>query len=222
MVGLGLTAAVLAGISAAWPADDAPQPVETSSPSTTLMTKEAADAFVPADGFEVPDVDGLPVPLPEDAEPADLFGDGPEAAVQAVLDAAGDPTQLLELTIYPDYLFVAYRDPAEPGHIDSRQWRGTVGDATPNMIDDRVDADTEPALFTLDELDLALRLLPSMIQDAVQRYDLEVEPTHVIIDRFLPFDERVLVRVYTTPTDGRSGGGYVTYTTAGIYQKTCC
>ena len=43
--------------------------------------------------------------------------------------------------------------------------------------------------------------------------------THVLIDRFLPFDQRVLIRVYATPTDGRSGGGYVQYTLDGTYVK---
>ena len=43
--------------------------------------------------------------------------------------------------------------------------------------------------------------------------------THIIINRFLPFDERVLIRVYATPTDGRSGGGYVQYTLDGTFVK---
>ena len=46
--------------------------------------------------------------------------------------------------------------------------------------------------------------------------------SHVIIDRFLPFDERVLFRVYTSPTDGRSGGGYVSYDTSGALVGVCC
>jgi hypothetical protein len=44
----------------------------------------------------------------------------------------------------------------------------------------------------------------------------------VLIDRFLPFDERVLIRVYASPTDGRSGGGYISYDTAGALVDTCC
>ena len=46
--------------------------------------------------------------------------------------------------------------------------------------------------------------------------------SHVIIDRFLPFDQRVLVRVYAQPVDGRGGGGYVSYTSDGTRVKTCC
>jgi len=40
-----------------------------------------------------------------------------------------------------------------------------------------------------------------------------------IIDRFLPFDERVLIRVYASPPDGRSGGGYVQYTLDGTFVE---
>ena len=46
--------------------------------------------------------------------------------------------------------------------------------------------------------------------------------THVLVTRFLPFDQRVLIRVYATPDDGRSGGGYVSYDTAGAFVKVCC
>jgi len=28
--------------------------------------------------------------------------------------------------------------------------------------------------------------------------------------------------VYATPSDGRSGGGYVSYDTAGAFVKVCC
>lgn len=55
--------------------------------------------------------------------------------------------------------------------------------------------------------------------DGPSRFDLDVTVTHVIINRFLPFDQRVLIRVYASPTDGRSGGGYVQYTLAGTFVK---
>jgi hypothetical protein len=100
-------------------------------------------------------------------------------------------------------------------------WReGEVDDAEKNPIDDRVDADTEPYLFALTELDLSR--IPALAADAVTRYSVPVEVSHILIDRFLPFDERVLIRVYATPTDGRSGGGYVSYDTAGTFVKVCC
>ena len=59
-------------------------------------------------------------------------------------DAAGDPTEAIEITVGPEMAFLAYRDPANPQNLDRRQWRdGQVFDAHPNPIDDRVDPDTE-------------------------------------------------------------------------------
>jgi hypothetical protein len=226
LVGLLLSAAVCAGVIVAWPDDD-----------RTERTETAADAFagfstsVPGATGEPSSNDGLPDGFPEDFVPGlegdddgpvvSLFDGGAADAVAEVVSAAGGPTQFIELAIYPTYAFVAYRDPDQPGNIDQRQWRdGDVSDAEPNMIDDRVDASTEPALFTLEGLDLTL--IPALAADAVTRYDVPVEVTHILIDRFLPFDERVLLRVYATPTDGRSGGGYVSYDTAGSFVKVCC
>ncbi len=47
-----------------------------------------------------------------------------------------------------------------------------------------------------------------------------MDVNHVIVDRFPPFDQRVLVRAYASPTDGRSGGGYVQYSLDGTFVKT--
>ena len=64
--------------------------------------------------------------------------------------AAGNPAQAIEMGVYPEYAFLAYRDPANPGNIDRRMWRdGDGGRRGPNPIDDRVNADTEPRLFPL-------------------------------------------------------------------------
>ena len=133
--------------------------------------------------------------------------------------AAGDPDQAIEVAVYPTYAFLAYRSPDDPSYIDRRSWRDgeDQDDAAPNPIDDRVDADSEPQLFPLAGVDLSI--LPRLVDDAVARFDVEVEATHVLIDRFLPFDARVLFRVYAVPADGRSGGGYVQYTLDGTFVK---
>jgi hypothetical protein len=126
---------------------------------------------------------------------------------------------VLEVVVYPEYAFLAYRDPAQPGNIDRREWRGgSVGPASANTIDDRYNADTAPKLFDAGKLSLAG--LPRLTADAAARFEMPVEVTHVIVDRFLPFDQRVLIRVYASPSDGRSGGGYVEYTVDGAYVKT--
>jgi hypothetical protein len=215
LLGLGLTAALLVGVVLAWPdgGGDADTGDDEAGPRapTTLV-----------DGSPGPDLPGLtPGPSPGDEEDVDLFSEGAAEAVAEVLEAAGDPQQVFELAIYPTYLFVAYRDPAEPSHLDRRMWRGgSVQPADANPIDDRVDADTEPGLFAPGEVDLGR--LPAMVADARTRYGVPVDATHVLIDRFLPFDRRVLVRVYATPSDGRSGGGYVTYTPDGTFVDVCC
>lgn len=151
----------------------------------------------------------------------DLLGGGFPTAFADLLAAAGQPGQLLEISVYDGYAFLAYRDPAVPGSIDRREWRdGRVGEARPNPAADRVDARTEPDLFAPTDLDPTI--LAQLVADAPLHYDLPVNVTHVIIDRFLPFDQRVLVRVYAVPADGRSGGGYVSYDTAGALVRVCC
>ena len=155
------------------------------------------------------------------AAPTDLLGGGFPVAYADLLAAAGDPQQVLSISVYDTYAFLAYRDPTDPSVIDQREWRdGEVGDAEPNPGTDRVDADAEARLFAPGEIDPTL--LAQLIADAPLHYDIPVAVSHVIVDRFLPFDDRVLIRVYTVPTDGRSGGGYVSYDTAGALVRVCC
>lgn len=215
--GLLATAGIVAAAVVAWPEDD-PAPVTTDAPPTTLMTKEAAAALPQVPGVAIPEV---PQAATTTTIAVDLFGEGPATAVAAVRAAAGDPGQLIEITVYDTYLFVAYVDPAAPDRIVRRLWRGgNVGEAEANPIDDAVDGSTRPKLFGVGDVDLAR--LPQMVADAPSHYDEPVEVTHVIIDRFLPFDQRVLVRVYASPPGNPSGGGYVSYTTSGTFVKVCC
>jgi hypothetical protein len=215
VLSLAITLAVTAGVARAWPDDDEPAPVGGGT-TTTLMTAEAATQLGGPQGAPTGPVGGG-----ASAPVADLFTEDPSAVVQRVLDAAHDPDRLIELTIYPSYLFVAYVDPDQPEHIDQRVWRdGQVGPGSPNPIDDRVDADTSPQRFGLDEVDLSR--IPQLVADAPTHYEVPVAVTHIIVDRFLPFDQRVLVRVYASPVDGRSGGGYVSYTADGALVRVCC
>lgn len=153
--------------------------------------------------------------------PARLFEGDLEGAYTDLLAAAGTPAEIIELSVYEDRAILAYRDPVDPEHIDRRTWDADGADpATPNPIHDRVTSDTAPRLFSPSEIDPGA--VTAAIADAPGRYDVPVEVTHVIVERFLPFDERVLIRVYVSPLDGRSGGGYASYDTAGSHVETCC
>jgi hypothetical protein len=206
-------------VAAAWPDDDRPAATASAAPSTTLMTKDVADAFEPTRPTA-----GSIGETPTTVAPAHLFQGALPAAFALVQDAIdqGGTARLFELVIYPDRLSAAFVPPAHPDVIDEVTWSaGITSPAKPNVIDDRVDDGTAPKLF--DRSDVDLGLIAGLVADAPSRYDVPVTVTHVIIDRFLPFDHRVLIRVYATPDDGRSGGGYVSYqATDGAYVATCC
>lgn len=218
--GLLATIAVVAGLVLLWPSgDDGDDEVVTDR--TTTTRGEASDS----DGAlgEPSERTSTTAPAEEPEEPVapvDLFTAGADDALADMVDAAGNPSQGIEISVYPTYAFLAYRDPAHPENIDRRSWRDgeDMDDAAPNPINDRVDGDSEPLLFALSKVDLSV--LPRVADDAPGRFSLDVDVTHVIINRFLPFDERVLIRVYASPSDGRSGGGYVQYTLTGSYVKT--
>jgi hypothetical protein len=215
--GLLATLALVVALVALWPSGD-DEPVRSDDVAATTVVPGAPATTVPGATGEPSQSSSTTAAAPVEL---DLFGGDLPVAVADLVAASGSPTQLLQVSVYPDYAFLTYRDPARPENIDRRIWRdGAAGEASANPIDDRVDAETEPALFALTEVDLGI--LPGLVADAVTRYDREVAVSHVIIDRFLPFDERVLIRVYASPTDGRSGGGYVSYDTAGTLVRVCC
>jgi hypothetical protein len=213
--GLLVTAALVVGVVFLWPDGDDSGDRTVASTGTTVLTP--LDNAPGTDGLGEPSRTTAVTPVAP-TQPVDLFETGAPAAYAAVLGAA-KATQLLEVLVYPEYAFVSYRDPAHPANIDQREWRnGQVGPASANTIDDRYDAETAPRLFGAGELDLAV--LSKLVDDAPKRFALPTEVTHVIVNRFLPFDQRVIIRVYASPSDGRSGGGYVQYLTDGAYLKT--
>jgi hypothetical protein len=223
--GLAATAAVVIGLVLFWPdGDDDSSETQTTDvlaeDDSTTTTKPRTGTGEPSEQTTLPSNEGT-VTTEAMIVADDLFlGDLP-AAYADLLGAAGNPAQIIELAVYDSYAYLAYRDPANPGNIDRRTWRdGEVSDPEPNTIEDRVNPETEPSLFEPGVVDAAL--IAQLIADAPTHYDLATEVTHVLIDRFLPFDERVLIRVYASPTDGRSGGGYVSYDTAGTFVKVCC
>jgi hypothetical protein len=214
LAGVAVTVGGLAATVVGWPEDTGPVALGSAprTPTTVAGGWAPHPSAPPA---------GEPAAEPDGRVAADLFATGAPEALGQLLAEAGGPQQLMEIAVYPEYLIVAYVDPLQPDHLDRRTWRnGAVGGAEPNPIDDRVDDETRPALFDPGAVDLAR--LPAMVADARTRHPMPVDATHVLIDRFLPFDERVLVRVYASPADGRSGGGYVTYLTDGSFLQRCC
>jgi hypothetical protein len=217
--GLLATLALVVGIVLLWPSGDDGDDVNASATTTTTKTKPERTTTTVEGAIGEPSEQSTTTETTEEPGPVDLFTAGAPEALADLTAAAGGPTQAIEVDLYPDYAFLAYRDPTNQANLDRRMWRsGTVDEASPNPIDDRVDADTEPKLFALAELDL--NVIPRLTADAPGRFDLDVAVSHIIINRFLPFDERVLIRVYASPTDGRSGGGYVQYTLDGTFVKT--
>jgi hypothetical protein len=217
--GLVATIALVVALVTLWPSDGGgDQRSDTTGRSSTDSRAESPEATAGDGTLGEPSERTSTTEGP--GEGVDLFAGGAEDALADMVAAAGSPRDAIEVGVYPTYAFLAYRDPRSPDHIDRRSWRDgrDQGDPAPNPIDDRIDADTEPQLFAIAEVDLSI--LPRLAGDAEGRFTLEVDVTHVIIDRFLPFDRRVLIRVYATPTDGRRGGGYVQYTLDGTFVKT--
>jgi hypothetical protein len=218
VIGLLVTGGLVAALIALWPAGGDGE-VATADPQTSATPFPVDGTTTTGKGKGEPSQTTSTVAAPR--APGDLFGGDLPEAYGALLAAAGGPQEVIEVAIYDTYAFLAYRDPADPGNIDRRMWRdGVVDDADANPIDDRVDADTQPKLFAPTEVDPGL--IPALVADAPTRYSVPTAVTHVLITRFLPFDERVLIRVYASPTDGRSGGGYVSYDTAGTFVRVCC
>jgi hypothetical protein len=216
--GLVATVAAVVGLVALWPSDDGGTERVDSDRSTTNTSRDGPGTTSSDGALGEPSERTTTTAGP--GEPVDLFAAGADGALADMVAAAGSPIEAIEISVYPTYAFLAYRDPEAPEHLDRRSWRDghDQDDAAANPIDDRVDADTTPQLFRIGEVDLSI--LAGLVDDAQGRFSRPVGVTHVIIDRFLPFDDRVLIRVYATPTDGRSGGGYVQYTLDGTFVKT--
>ena len=168
----------------------------TPRPSTTLMTAEAAAQLGRPD-VGVPGLAGRRPPSP----PTQLFVVGPDAAVQDVLAAAGDPPQLIELAIYPDLPVRRVPRPGRPGLASRVACGAAARSTTPSPTRSTTRSTRPPPRSCSASTSSTSRssLLPPLVQDAATHYDDPVEVTHVLIDRFLPFDQRVLVRVYASP-----------------------
>lgn len=151
-------------------------------------------------------------PLTVAAE-VDLFADPakPFEVYAGIFD--GQPVKVMEILIYPDRSHIQVQNPDVPTYIDEYAWNGGNGVSGP----------TEPVALTVSEEDIPEHLfdlseidqskLPGMVaQTKAQFPGKEVEVSHMIIERFLPFDTRVFVLVYF---EYDRTSGYITYTPDG-------
>ena len=210
-LGILVTAGLVVALVVAWPEDDERALADTGP--LTPTTRYGVGEVPP-----FPEVPELPTGTPGGGATAQLFATGLPEAVAAVLAAAGQPTDLYEIAVYPSYVYVTYRDPADPSRLVRSLWRdGIVALDQPAAL-----PSFDPAkLFTAADVDLAR--IPSLVEATPSRYPMPASVTHVLIDRFLPFDQRVLVRVYAIPQEGDpSEAGYVSYTADGTLVRVCC
>jgi hypothetical protein len=178
---------------------------------------ESPSGTVPVDGETAATTVPATAPV---GEPDLLFGDSSQAfgAFGTIYD--GNPVPVLEMVLYPDWGYVEVGVPDQPTYVDEYQWRGGDGVSGPEPATAvTVDEDELPEhLFDLGEIDPSK--LPGMSEQGLAQFPQEgMEVTHVIINRFLPFDTRVLVRVYVSHPD-RGGGGYVSFTPDGGLVET--
>jgi hypothetical protein len=168
----------------------------------------AAEGGSESEGGETPET-----PPPTVAAAVDLFADAtkPFEVYAGIYD--GQPVKVLEILLYPDWSDIQVESQTDPGYPDEYTWRGGDGVSGP---EEPVAVIVEPEempehVFDLTEIDPSK--IPGMVEQAKAQFPgEEVEISHIIIERFLPFDTRVLVLVYFEA--GRQSG-YITFTPDG-------
>ena len=156
-----------------------------------FAAKDAVDkANDQIDNITVPDFSGGG----SDNQESLLLGGGPSATA-AALDAGiiGDPTNFLEIILYPGYAFATAQDPTRPERIDRYQWQdGALGAPTPQTND----PEAAGKVFTIDAVDWAA--IAALAAEAPRLASVEEgELTHISINRDI-FTEAndVVVRIY--------------------------
>ena len=103
------------------------------------------------------------------------------------------PPSCIELAIYPTYVFVAYRDPADPSASSRGMWRDGDGRRRRAQPDRRSGRRRpEPELFGLGRRSTSRRI-PPLVADAPTHYDVPVDG-HPRADRPLPAVRRAGAR----------------------------
>ncbi|MBI4882597.1 MAG: hypothetical protein HY826_00925 [Actinobacteria bacterium] len=145
-----------------------------------------------------------------------LLVDGGPAATVAALDAAilGDPTNFVEIILYPGYAFATAQDPIKLDHLDRYQWQsGAVGAPVPQTND----PDATSKVFTIAAVNwdaIAALAAEAPRVAAVE----EGEVTHIIVNRDVFTDVHdVVVRIYVS---GPRGNAFIEATADGTFIRT--
>ena len=170
----------------------------------------AKDAVDKANNITIPNLSGDG----SDSGVSELIGGGPAATV-AVLDAGipGDPTNFIEIILYPGYSFGTAQDPIKPDHIDRYMLQsGTLEAPDPQTND----PDAPNKVFTIDAVDWTA--IAALAADAPRVAAVEEgEVSHIIIDRDIFTDVHdIVVRIYLT---GPRGSAFIEATADGTVLR---
>ena len=184
-----------------------------------VKTKDAVDtANDKINEITIPTFPGISIPastgggIGDDGTPVvSLLLNGGPAATVAALDAGipGDPTNFVEIILYPEYSFATAQDPTKPDHLDRYLLRSGSLDAPDPQSND---ADAPSKVFTIDAVDWAA--IAALAAEAPRLAVVEEgEVTHIIITRDV-FTEvhDVVVRIYIS---GPRGSAFIETTPDG-------
>jgi hypothetical protein len=164
---------------------------------------------------------GVPLgPSPtQPAQPsADYFGVDAATISTRFKERFPQGARVLEINVYPSYVFTEVQDAAQRSHVDRYQLReGLWRDPTPVKLMGRKKTEEAINAAVFDVNEVALSELSKLAKDAPARLKVE-GPTvsHIAIRRPLPFDKEVSIRVFV---NGARSNGYVDYDKKGVFQK---
>ena len=180
-----------------------------------LAAKDAVDkANDVIDTISIPNFPGDGTGDSGDTGVSQLLDGGPAATV-AALDAGipGDPTNFVEIILYPGYAFGTAQDPVRPERIDRYQWQdGALGAPAPQTND----PDAASKVFTIDAVQWDV--IAALAADAPRLASVEEgEVTHIAITRDLFTDVHdVVVRIYMS---GPRGNAFIEATPDGTILR---
>lgn len=155
----------------------------------------APEDYVPDDG--APGASGGA----DGAAAVDLLVDGPQEAVAELRAAVGGPVRALQLTVYPDSVYLEAQRPGDPGRVDVYRWDAGEG-ASEGGEKDVAGVDLEAQLFALSQVDLSA--LPGLVADAPGLTGVRGDVTSsVTVQR--PAGSPTLVTVFVSTPRGQNG-----------------